>query len=105
MELGTHEERRRFERFANSGDLEMQELSDIEIRDNLAEPVYGKVQNVSDGGVGLLTPVALKQHALFRCKVSMGSGPPHISTLMRVRWSRKEMTRQGIFASGLEYLI
>lgn len=83
----------------------MQELSDLEITGNRTAPVYGKVQNVSDGGVGLLTPVPLKPHALFRCRVSMGDGPPHISTLMRARWSRKEATRQGIFVSGLEYLL
>ena len=105
MELGTRDDRRRYERFANSGDLSMQELSELEITENRTEPVYGKVQNVSDGGVGLLTSVALKPYSLFRCRVSMGSGPPRISTLMRVRWSRKELTRQGIFASGLEYLL
>jgi hypothetical protein len=82
----------------------MQELSELEAK-NRTEAVYGKVQNVSDGGVGLLTSVPLKPYALFRCRVSMGNGPPHISTLMRVRWSRKEITRQGIFASGLEYLL
>jgi len=104
MEPVTHDERRRFERFANSGDLEVQELFELEIPQKQTEPIYGKVQNVSDGGVGLLTPVPLKQFALFRCRVSMGSGPPRVSTLMRVRWSRREITRQGVFSSGLEYL-
>jgi len=83
----------------------MQELSELEITENHTDLVFGKVQNVGDGGLGLLTTVALKPYALFRCRVSMGNGPPHISTLMRVRWSRKELTRQGIFASGLEYLL
>jgi acylphosphatase len=105
MERGTYEERRRHERYANSGDIEMHELSELEIAGNRAETVYGKIQNVSDGGVGIVTSVPIEPFALFRCRVSMGNGPPHISTLMRVRWSQKESSRQGTFVSGLEYLL
>jgi hypothetical protein len=67
--------------------------------------VAGYVQNISEGGVCLVTPTPIGEAAILRCEIAIGDAPLRVATLMQVRWTRKQSAIQETFISGLEVLL
>jgi hypothetical protein len=67
--------------------------------------VAGFVQNMSEGGVCLVTPCPVGETAILRCEIAIGDAPLRVATLMQVRWTRKQDVKQESFISGLEVLL
>ena len=67
--------------------------------------VAGRVQNISQGGVCLVTPSPIGKASVLRCEIAIGDAPLRIATLMQVRWTRKQSAMPESFISGLEVLL
>jgi PilZ domain len=67
--------------------------------------VTARVQNMSQGGVCLVTACPIKKSAVFRCEIAIGDAPLRVATLMQVRWTRKQSATPESFISGLETLL
>jgi hypothetical protein len=67
--------------------------------------VLGRVQNVSKGGICLLSHQPIPHSALLRCEVVVAEVPVGIPTLMQVRWTRKQNLQTESYLSGLQFLL
>ena len=67
--------------------------------------VAAHVQNISQGGVCLITPCPVGKAAVVRCEVAIGDAPLRVATLMQVRWTRRQSAQPESFVSGLEVLL
>jgi hypothetical protein len=65
----------------------------------------GRIQNISDGGISLLSESALEPTTFVRCSILSPDIPVPIPTLMQVRWSvvRKDHESQS-YLSGLLFV-
>lgn len=64
----------------------------------------GRIQNISQGGVCLLTDQALPSSSLLRCEIGVSGIPAAIPTLVHVRWA--ETTSNGNPCHiGLQFLL
>jgi hypothetical protein len=65
----------------------------------------GRVQNISQRGVCLVTPCPIEKASVIRCEIAIGDAPLRVATLMQVRWTRKQVAAPESFISGLEVLL
>lgn len=65
----------------------------------------GRVQNISQRGVCLVTACPIEKASVIRCEIAIGDAPLRIATLMQVRWTRKQVATPESFISGLEVLL
>ncbi len=65
----------------------------------------GRVQNISEGGLCVITQSPLGKAAILRLEIAVGDAPLRVATLMQVRWTRKHETTPKNFISGLEILL
>lgn len=69
------------------------------------DPISGRVQNVSQGGLCVLSPRPLAKAALLRCEILGTDMPVPIPTLMQVRWTRKQRVSPESYLCGLKFLL
>ncbi len=67
--------------------------------------VPGRIQNISQGGVCLITSRPIEKSAVVRCEITLGEAPLKVSTLMQVRWTKKQKLQPECYLSGLEFLL
>jgi PilZ domain len=63
------------------------------------------VQNVSKGGLCLVSPQPMARSCLVRCEISVSEIPVSIPTLMQVRWTRKKGRQSDTYFIGLQFLL
>jgi hypothetical protein len=68
-------------------------------------PIPGRIHNISEGGVCLITSRPIEKFSLLRCEIAIGDVPLSISTLMQVRWTKKQNIHPESYLSGLEFLL
>ena len=66
--------------------------------------IRGRLQNVSQGGVCLLTDRSIPASSLVRCEIVVPGTRAAIPTLMQVRWAQKTSTN-GRYKIGLQFLM
>jgi c-di-GMP-binding flagellar brake protein YcgR len=98
------EERRRHTRWSLSLKATARALSQYPSTPSEATSAQARVENISDGGVGLVTDSELPVSALVDCRLHVTSVPIPIPTLLIVRWSRKRRSgrRHDV---GLQFLV
>jgi PilZ domain len=67
--------------------------------------ISGRVQNVSKGGLCILTSEPMKRSDLLRCEIPAADGVIGVPTLMQVRWTKEQNLRLKSYVSGLQFLI
>ena len=67
--------------------------------------VTGRVQNISQHGVCVVTPCPVVKASVLRCEIAIGDAPLRVATLMSVRWTRRQTAAPASFISGLEALL
>jgi hypothetical protein len=87
---------------------------DAEIRVTRASPlvlpqepplwVEGKAENISNGGVSILSDDLLPPYEVLRCEITIPGSPVRIPTLAKVRWSHK-VNAQRPCRHGLQFLL
>ena len=100
-------DRRQHPRFPQLLELQAREVqtlgsgSEIEIE----KAVIGRVQNVSRGGICLVSPQPMAQSCLVRCEIAVSEIPVSIPTLMQVRWTRKQSLQADTYVTGLQFVL
>jgi len=64
----------------------------------------GKVENISRGGIGVLSDEQAPAEGVVRCEIAISGSLGHIPTLLRARWS-DNVEGQGKYRLGLEFLV
>ena len=67
--------------------------------------VMGRIQDISSGGMSVITPRALPESALLRCDISIGEASIHIPTLVQVDRTEKQDILPNKFLSELSFLL
>jgi hypothetical protein len=67
--------------------------------------IPGRIHNISEGGVCLITSRPIENLSVLRCEIAIGDVPLSISTLMQVRWTKKQNVHPDSYLSGLEFLL
>jgi PilZ domain-containing protein len=100
-----HRERRRCPRFADALEIELTVVPTLESRQRRTPPLHGRVRNVSNAGMCLVTEQPLEASSLLRCGVPLPGAPVAVPTLMQVRWTRQNGSRFGSYISGLQFIL
>lgn len=98
-------DRRQFPRFPQLLDLHVREVQPLEPGIEIRKAVVGRVQNMSKGGLCLISSQPVAQSCLVRCEVGVSEIPVGIPTLMQVRWTRKRNLQAETYLTGLQFLL
>jgi len=105
VKLSSEKDRRRFKRFPQSVEVILRPLPQLGHSETKAKPIPGRLQNMSQGGICLLTSRAIKKSAVVRCEIALNDAPIKLPTLMHVCWTKKQVLQEESYLSGLEFLI
>lgn len=106
MKRISHSERRREARFPHSFEVMVRQLPQLGSTEAPeVETVQGRVQNISQGGVCVVTSSPIETSSVLRCEIAISDVPLRVPTLMRVRWTHKHNAMPETFISGLESLL
>ena len=97
--------RRQYPRFPQLLELQAREVHPLGSAIERKKAVAGRVQNVSKGGLCLVTPLPMARSCLVRCEISLSEIPFSIPTLMQVRWTRKKSLQADTYLTGLQFLL
>ena len=70
-----------------------------------AVALHGRIHNISEGGVCLVTSRPIETSSVLRCEITIGDLPLRIATLMQVRWTQKQDLETEAYLSGLDFLL
>jgi len=99
-------DRRHEARFPQSLEVSVRKLPQLGSAENPGDcTMAARVQNISQGGVCLVTPCPIEKSSLVRCEIAISDAPIHFATLMQVRWTRKQSATPESYISGLEALL
>jgi PilZ domain len=100
-------ERRGEERYPQSIEVLLQQLPDLESSEPFKlSDISGRTQNISHKGLCIITSEPIRSSSLIRCEIGVCDySEVRITTLMRVRWTRKRIQDSDGFISGLEALL
>jgi PilZ domain len=68
------------------------------------EPFHGEVQNISSGGLGLLTDHPVQESSLIHAEIVMPDFGIGVPSLMQVRWLQRLTTRPH-YRVGLQFVL
>jgi hypothetical protein len=71
-------------------------LPRLGLREDGKDAFRGQVQNISAGGLCLLSDRSIPRAALVRCEIVVPGTPATIPTLMQVRWIQKRPNKIGL---------
>jgi hypothetical protein len=98
-------DRRQYPRFPQLLELRAREVQPLGSGIEPEKAVVGRVQNVSKGGLCLVSPQPMARSCLVRCEISVSEIPVSIPTLMQVRWTRKKSLQADTYLTGLQFLL
>ena len=98
-------DRRQYPRFPQLLELQAREVHTLGSRSEIEKAVVGRVQNVSRGGICLVSPQPMAQSCLVRCEIGVSEIPVSIPTLMQVRWTRKQSLQADTYVTGLQFVL
>jgi PilZ domain len=98
-----NEGRRSSPRFPCSVEVTGAVLSTVERPEEAPVFLRGMMQNISRGGVGMISDQLPTIDAVVRCEFAVLGSEAVIPSLLKVRWCRVQGTRQ--YRLGLEFLL
>jgi hypothetical protein len=104
MKRAVEPDRRRYPRFPHVLDVQAQECPPVDYSGAVKPPILGRVQNVSKGGLCLLSQRMIPLSSLLRCEIAIAEVPVAIPTLFRVRWTKKQKVEVDSYLSGVQFL-
>ena len=84
--------------------LHISTLSRLAVLEEPTISLQGVTENVSAGGVCLLTDRALPLNSVVRCELAVSETPMSIPTLMQVRWLQS-LEAAGKYKVGMQFLL
>ena len=97
-------EKRRHPRYPVRGDLTGHILSSLFPPTESEQLFQGTIQDISQGGLGVLTPQAVSVSSPIRCEIRLADLPGSIPTLAQVRWVERSPSGAGARV-GLHFLL
>jgi len=96
-------ERRQFTRYPHMLDVNARELT------RLPDPgpgrtVRGRIQNLSRGGLCILSEEPIATASLVLCEIVLPEMPVSIPALLNVRWSEKREIARDSYLCGLQFV-
>ena len=98
-------DRRQYPRFPQLLELQAREVQPLGSEVEREKSVVGRVQNVSKGGLCLVSPQPMARSGLLRCEIGVLEIPVSIPTLMQIRWTRKQSLQTETYVTGLQFLL
>ena len=105
MKRAEEPDRRRYPRFPHVLDVQAQECPPVDYSGLSKPPIPARVQNVSKGGVCLLSQTKIPRSSLLRCEIAIAEVPVTVPTLVRVRWTRKQDIEVESYLCGLQFFL
>jgi hypothetical protein len=99
----TNRDHRQYPRYPELVTVRARELQPLKSGISLGKPVVGRVQNVSQGGLCLMSRQPLVRSSVIRCDIGVSEIPVGIPTLMQVRWTQK--LQSDSYVTGLQFLL
>jgi c-di-GMP-binding flagellar brake protein YcgR len=106
MKRDEHQPQRQHPRFPCGLELQASKLASLGTPQHGPKKtaIRGRLQNVSQGGVCLLSNQSIPTSSLVRCEIVVPRTRAAIPTLMRVRWAQKSSTNAR-YKIGLQFLM
>ena len=101
---GRNHEKRRHPRHPVRGELTGHILSSLSPATDSEQPFQGTIQDISQGGLGVLTSQTVSVLSPIRCEVRLADFPGAIPTLTQVRWVESSPSGGGARV-GLHFLL
>jgi hypothetical protein len=98
-------ERRRHERFPQVLEVHGRTLLSGQTGVALPKEFDGRVHNLSNGGICILSSCPLKAAIFVRCSFPVSDVPVAIPALMQVRWTAKNGHKSPCYVSGLQFVV
>jgi hypothetical protein len=97
-------EKRKARRFDWAGDIRLGVVPSVDLPEQRQLALRSIAENISEGGVGLISDWLPPPDAVLRCEFPIVDSPVFIATLLKLRWSQKmEGKRQ--YKLGLQFLL
>jgi hypothetical protein len=81
------------------------QLPQLGVKKGKRAAIAGRIHNMSQGGLCVITPRALTTSSVLRCEIAIGDAPVKIGTLVQVRWTAKQKIHPDEFLAGLSFLL
>lgn len=104
MSQSLDQERRRHERFPQVLEVHGKSLLSTQTAGALPKEFDGRIQNLSNGGVCILSSFPLQAAMFVSCSFPVPDAPVSIPALMQVRWSVKRGQKSPSYISGLQFV-
>lgn len=104
MKKAKEHESRFFPRFSQVLHVRASLLPAIQSETAKVPVLSGRIQNLSEGGICLITSKAVEPQSVLRCEIVSEGLPVGVPTLMEVRWAKKQNGGSGVYVCGLQYL-
>jgi hypothetical protein len=99
------QERRQHERFPQVLEVHARSLLSGQTTGSLPKEFDGRIHNLSNGGVCILSSSSLQVDTFVCCNLPVLDAPVSIPTLMQVRWSVKQGRKSPNYISGLQFVV
>jgi len=99
------QERRQHERFPQVLEVHARSLLSGETPGALPKEFDGRIHNLSNGGVCILSSFPLQAAMFVCCSFPVSDAPVSIPTLMQVKWTAKHGNKSPSYTSGLQFVV
>jgi Tfp pilus assembly protein PilZ len=96
-------DRRHYPRYPLETELTGRELSLFGVTEDTKQPIRAHVEDISEGGLCVLTSKPLKLANPVQCKIPLAKIPVAVPVIMRVQWSHPVSTGSS-YRNGLQFL-
>ncbi len=98
-------ERRRHERFPQVVEVHTRCLVSSAESGDAPKDFDGRIQNLSNGGVCILSGSPLPPSLFVCCSFPVIDAPVQVPILMQVRWTAKRGYNPSVYVSGLQFVL
>jgi len=101
----TASEKRQYLRFEVDSEIAIHAFPEFDSAQGAEQAMQGRILDISDGGICLLTKIPLKVLSPVRCNIPLCllKGPVSLPSLLRVRWTYKGPESLE-YRSGLQFV-
>ena len=104
MKRPEERDRREHARFPQALEVCARGLPPVQASYSAPKEVRGRIQNVSQGGVCIMSPHPLAVSTFVFCEIAVPDIPVSIPTLMQVRWTAKRGRDGQHYINGLRFV-
>lgn len=104
MKKATERDRREHARFPQAIDVRARTMPPVRASHAPSKEIQGRIQNVSQGGVCILSTQPLPISTYVFCEIAMPDIPVSIPSLMQVQWSAKRGRDAHHYIQGLRFI-